>query len=170
MKKKKRAGINCLVPFLFVIYMVLLVWIILFKLQLSIHDLDTVRNINLIPFQNEIGMNFHLKEVLENIGIFIPFGIYLCMFRHEPNFKRKFILILSTSLILEIFQYILAVGGTDITDLITNTCGGMIGIGIYWSAAKIFRGKKRTDTVITVVAAIVTVIVVGGVSVLLISN
>lgn len=82
MKKKKRAGINCLVPFLFAVYMVLLVWIILFKLQLSIHDLDTVRNINLIPFhyENEIGMNFHLKEVLENIGIFIPFGIYLCMF------------------------------------------------------------------------------------------
>lgn len=99
MKKKKRVGINCLVPFLFAIYMVLLVWIILFKLQ-----------------------------------------------------------------------YILAVGGTDITDLITNTCGGMIGIGLYWSAAKIFRGKKRADTVITVVAAIVTVVVVGGVSVLLISN
>lgn len=60
MKKKKRAGINCLVPFLFAVYMVLLVWIILFKLQLSIHDLDTVRNINLIPFhyENEIGMNF----------------------------------------------------------------------------------------------------------------
>lgn len=91
MKKKKRAGINCLVPFLFAVYMVLLVWIILFKLQLSIHDLDTVRNINLIPFhyENEIGMNFHLKEVLENIGIFIPFGIYLCMFRHEPNLKKS---------------------------------------------------------------------------------
>lgn len=171
MKKKKRAGINCLVPFLFAVYMVLLVWIILFKLQLSIHELDTVRNINLIPFhyENEIGMNFHLKEVLENIGIFIPFGIYLCMLKNEPNFKRKFIFIFSTSLILEIFQYILAVGGTDITDLITNTCGGMIGIGLYWSAAKIFRGKKRADTVITVVAAIVTV-VVGGVSVLLILN
>lgn len=172
MKKKKRAGINCLVPFLFAIYMVLLVWIILFKLQLSIHELDTVRNINLIPFhyENEIGMNFHLKEVLENIGIFIPFGIYLCMLKNEPDFKRKFILILSTSLILEIFQYILAVGGTDITDLITNTCGGMIGIGLYWSAAKIFRGKKRADTVITVVAAIVTVVVGGGVSILLVSN
>lgn len=113
---------------------------------------------------------FHLKEVLENIGIFISFGIYLCMIRHEPNFKRKCIFIFSTSLILEVFQYILTVGGTGITDLITNTCGGMIGIGLYWSAAKIFRGKKRADTVITVVAAIVTAVVVGGVSVLLISN
>ena len=172
MKKKKRAGINCFVPFLFAIYMLLLVWIILFKLQLSIHELATVRNINLIPFhyENEIGMNFHLKEVLENIGIFIPFGIYLCMLKNEPDFKKEFILIFSTSLILEIFQYIRAIGGTDITDLITNTCGGMIGIGLYWSATKIFRGKKRADTVITVVAAIVTVVVVGGVSVLLISN
>ncbi|MCI9200998.1 MAG: VanZ family protein [Lachnospiraceae bacterium] len=56
------------------------------------------------------------------------------MIRHEPNFKRKCIFIFSTSLILEVFQYILTVGGTGITDLITNTCGGMTGIGLYWSA------------------------------------
>lgn len=88
---------------------------------------------------------------------------------HESNFKRKCILIFSTSLILEVFQYILTVGGTGITGLITNTCGGMTGIGLYWSAVKIFRGKKA-DTVITVTAFIVTVIAVGGVSGLLISN
>ncbi|MEY8327493.1 VanZ family protein [Lachnospiraceae bacterium 54-11] len=172
MEERKKAGLNCLVPFLFAVYLILLVWIILFKLQLSVHELDRIRSINLIPFyyDNEIGMGFHLKEVLENVAIFIPYGIYLCMLKKEPGFKVKFFLILMTSFILEVLQYILAVGGTDITDIITNTCGGVAGIGIYWSATRIFRGKKRAETVIVVLAAIVTIVVAGGLSVLLIAN
>lgn len=89
MKKREKRGF--LVPFLFIIYIVLLVWIILFKLQFSISGIDKIRSINLIPFhyENEIGMNFHLNEILENAAIFIPLGIYLCMFRHEWNVKAK---------------------------------------------------------------------------------
>ena len=49
---------------------------------------------------------------------------------------------MSGSLILEISQYILAVGRTDVTDLITNTCGGMAGVGLYWLSVKVFRNKK----------------------------
>ena len=61
-----------LVSVLFLIYLALLVWIILFKLQFNINDLDTVRSINLIPFyyDKEIGTVFHLKEVFENLLIF----------------------------------------------------------------------------------------------------
>ena len=53
MKRKS----NCLATILFLIYLALLVWIILFKLQFSISDLDKVRSINLIPFHydKEIG-------------------------------------------------------------------------------------------------------------------
>lgn len=124
MEKEKNNKINYLVPVLFAVYMALLVWIILFKLQFSITELDTIRGINLIPFHydNEVNKTFHLKEILENVLVFVPFGCYLCMLKHEPSFKAKFIVVLSFSLILEISQYLLAVGRTDITDLITNTC------------------------------------------------
>ena len=72
---------NCLATILFLIYLALLVWIILFKLQFSISDLDKVRSINLIPFHydKEIGAAFHLTEELENVLIFVPMGIYLQM-------------------------------------------------------------------------------------------
>lgn len=172
MEGKKEMGRNCLVPFLFAVYLILLVWIILFKLQLSIHEMDRVRSINLIPFyyDNEVGMGLHLKEVLGNVAIFIPYGIYLCMLRNEPESRTKFLIILMTSFILEIFQYILSVGRTDITDIITNTCGGVAGIGIYWSATKILRSKKRADTVIVVLASVVTIMVAGGLAVLLAVN
>ena len=82
----------------------------------------------------------------------------------------KFFLILMTSFIFEVLQYILAIGGTDITDIITNTCGGVTGIGIYWSAIRIFRSRKRTETVIVVFAIVVTILVIGGLSILLIAN
>lgn len=126
----------------------------------------------MIPFyyDNEIGVAFHIKEVLENVLIFIPFGIYLCMLKYSLNNKKKFILILAASVILEISQYILAVGRTDITDVITNTCGGMIGIGLYWLATKILRNENLTNLVITVFAVIATIVVVSGLSILLILN
>lgn len=56
MEKKKTDKLNYLIAVLFVVYMALLVWIILFKLQFSISELDTIRGINLIPFyyDNEV--------------------------------------------------------------------------------------------------------------------
>jgi len=169
---KKREKRSFLVPFLFIVYMVLLVWIILFKLQFSVNEIDKIRSINLIPFhyENEIGMNFHLKEVLENAVIFIPLGIYLCMFKYEWSVKAKFIIILMISLLFEITQYILAVGRTDVTDLITNTCGGMAGVVLYWLSIKVFRNRKQVDFIITILAAVVTAVVSGLLTILLVLN
>lgn len=170
MSKKEKTSF--LVPLLFAIYMVLLVWIIVFKLQFSISELDTCRSINLIPFyyDNEVGVRFHLTEVLENIAIFTPLGIYLCMLKHEPRFFIKMMFILGTSLALEVLQYIFAIGRSDITDLLTNTCGGILGIVIYLVLAKLFRSRNRANKVIIVIASIVTVLVTGGLAVLLIAN
>ena len=170
MKKNEKSGL--LVPLLFAVYLALLIWIILFKLEFSISIIKTNRSINLIPFyyENEIGMGFHLKEVLENTVIFIPLGIYLCMLKHEFRVRAKFILILMISLILEVSQYILAVGRTDVTDLITNTCGGMAGVGLYWLSVKVFHNKKRLDLIITILATVVTVMVIGLLAILLIVN
>ena len=76
MVKKKKIN---MVTTLFFIYCVLLVWIILFKLQFSLNSLDKIRNINLIPFYYENNVSFHFREVIENVIIFIPLGIYLKM-------------------------------------------------------------------------------------------
>ena len=169
---RKREKSNFLVPFLFIIYMVLLVWVILFKLQFSISELDTIRSVNFIPFHydNEIGLGFHLTEVLENVAIFAPLGIYLCMIKPEPKFPVKLMFIVGTSFALEVFQYILSIGRSDITDLITNTCGGLLGIAIYSILVKLFRSRRRTNKFITIIASIVTVLVIGVLAVLLIAN
>lgn len=172
MKKKQNERINYIVPFLFLIYLVLLVWIVLFKLQFSISEIDAIRQINLIPFHydNEIRIELHLKEVLENVAIFIPFGIYLSMLSDARYLKAMVFLISVVSLVLEVVQYILAIGQTDITDLLTNTCGGALGIFLYWLSKKIFRSKRHADLVLTIMAAIVTIVVGGMLIILLIAN
>lgn len=93
---------NVFILSLFILYILLLVWIILFKLQFPISKLDHIRSINLIPFHydNEISIKFHLKEVLENVFIFVPMGIYLCMITHKHKSLQKAAIIFGTSLAL----------------------------------------------------------------------
>ena len=75
MKRKS----NCLATILFLIYLALLVWIILFKLQFSISDLDKVRSINLIPFHydKEVGAAFHLTEAVSYTHLTLPTTPYV---------------------------------------------------------------------------------------------
>lgn len=169
---KKRPPLFWLMAVLFALYLALLVWIILFKLSFSIRELDRIRSINLIPFYyaTAVGARFHLTEVLENVFIFVPFGMYLCMLKPALRFSRKFALILGASFALETAQFILAVGCSDMTDLMTNTFGGILGIGAYSLFVKALGTRERANTIITILAAIVTVLLLCGFSLLLLWN
>ena len=166
MRKKS----HFITPVLFLLYLVLLVWIILFKLQFSIADLDRMREINLIPFYSKEEVSFHATEVLENVLIFVPFGIYLCLIFKKLRFSGKLFLIAGMSVLLELCQYVLAVGRSDVTDLITNVSGGLIGVFLYNTIVRLFHNQKRVDQIIIISATIVTVIVGGGLLFLLAVN
>lgn len=166
MRKKS----HFITPVLFLLYLVLLVWIILFKLQFSIADLDRMREINLIPFYYKEEVSFHATEVLENVLIFVPFGIYLCLIFKKLRFSGKLFLIVGMSVLLELCQYVLAVGRSDVTDLITNVSGGLIGVFLYNTIVRLFHNQKRVDQIIIISATIVTVIVGGGLLFLLAVN
>ena len=166
MRKKS----HFITPVLFLLYLVLLVWIILFKLQFSIADLDRMREINLIPFYYKEEVSFHATEVLEYVLMFVPFGIYLCLIFKKLRFSGKLFLIAGMSVLLELCQYVLAVGRSDVTDLITNVSGGLIGVFLYNTIVRLFHNQKRVDQIIIISATIVTVIVGGGLLFLLAVN
>jgi len=160
------------VPVLFLIYLVLLVWIIVFKLQFSISDLDSARSINLVPFHydKEAGENFHTKEILENLLIFVPMGIYLQMLLFNSKFSMKALAIAGTSLLLEAAQYVLVIGRSDITDLLTNTAGGLLGIALYCIVARLLKKRERTDKLFLILATVASVLVIGLLALLLLAN
>jgi len=167
---KKFKNIN-LEKVLFGIYCLLLVWIILFKLSFSIKDiteLDKIRSINLIPFYYPYEVNSHFSEVVENLLIFIPFGIYLKILNKDN--KRIILYGFLFSLSLEISQFILKVGASDITDLLTNTLGTAIGVLGYCLLEKIFKNKEKINKVLKILALIVTILFCLLMMILLIAN
>lgn len=162
---------NIITKILFGIYILLLIWIILFKTSFSISDfigLSKIRSINLIPFYYPKEVNFHLREVIANILIFIPLGIYLKML--DVNSKKTILYGFIFSIILEISQFILKIGASDITDIITNTSGTMLGVCGYILLEKNLKNKEKTNNALRTFALIFTILFSLLVTLLIISN
>lgn len=154
MKQENR---NTLTIVLFVIYILVLIRIILLKLPFYSEKVDWIREINLIPLLGSIDDNgvINLGEIIGNILVFIPLGIYICMLNSKWPFAKKVIPIIGLTLVFEVIQFVFAIGRTDITDILGNTLGGIIGIGIYTLLFKIFN--NRTIKVINILALTLTV-------------
>ncbi len=157
---------------LFVIYFIILTWVILFKMELDISLLQKMnfRSVNLIPFSASLEINgkIDVSEIILNIIAFIPFGIYFSIMNSRWKFIQKTILFFGVSLFYEVMQYILAIGGSDITDLITNTLGGITGLGIYFLCSKLLG--KNTIKVLNILATVGTVCMVGVLGLLTVVN
>ena len=155
---------------LFAVYFLILVWILLFKMSFSLDELYKNRSINLIPFMGSVIVNgrIYINEIIDNILVFIPIGIYICMLKEDWSILRKISVGFFISLVIEILQFILAIGATDITDLIGNTLGGIIGIGVFYLFSKLF--KNKTNKIINILALIVTILLVSMISILLLAN
>lgn len=154
----------------FGIYFLLLVWLILFKFEIDISKLDTIRRINFIPFYyaDEIGMNFHLEEVIYNMLVFVPLGVYIQFFKPQWSFLVKALLALCVSFIFESLQYIFAIGASDITDIIDNTLGGIAGVLLAKVLGQIF--KEKSITIVNAIGLIIESIAFALLIVLFIAN
>lgn len=151
-------------------YLVALVWIILFKMQFSFSALPHMRSLNLIPFGASVVTNdrLDLSEIILNVIAFVPFGIFLQTLWAEKPFFQKAVPILLTTLALEALQYILAVGASDITDVITNSLGGMLGIALAVLLSKVCR--KNWRKLINLFSLIFAVGLLGLIGMLLVVN
>lgn len=169
MKKNKPFQIT---QFLTILYVILLTWIILFKMQFSLSDLPHFRNLNLIPFGESVIINgkIDFDEIIDNVIAFIPLGMYCCMLKKDWNFWKKVLPIFALSFTYEILQYLFAIGATDITDILTNTSGGIIGIGIYQVFLKVFKKEEKVNKIINVLAIIGTTLLLALILLMLMMN
>jgi glycopeptide antibiotics resistance protein len=143
---------------------------ILFKMQFSIPDMKEGRIINLIPLLGSFDDNGVIRfgEIRNNILAFIPLGIYICMLKAPWSFVKKLLAIVGLTFTFEILQFIFSIGRADITDVLSNTLGGSIGIGIY---ALLFKAlMDKTNKFINVLAAVFTILVLLIVALLLMSH
>lgn len=154
----------------FVMYSALLIWLVLFKLNINIGEMDHYRSVNFIPFyyETEIGFSFHFKEVLYNVFIFIPLGVYINIYKSEWSFLKKTVLCLSVSLLFELTQFVFALGASDVTDIITNTAGGMAGIILCLLLKRLF--PRKYTIIVNVLGFMIEISAIILLAILLIAN
>lgn len=163
---------NKLLLILFGIYLAALTWIILFKMEVSIANLGHVRSMNLIPFGQSMIVNGKpaFSEILQNALAFVPFGIYVSVLFKQWSFPEKFLSFSVVSLIYEVLQYSLAIGRTDITDLIDNCLGGLVGMLIYSIIRKLSPNDAAAERFICICATVMTVGMMVLLALLIVTN
>ncbi|MFV0241187.1 MAG: VanZ family protein [Lacrimispora sphenoides] len=149
----------------FICYILLLIKI-LFLSRVSLlelfHSQRTIsRSINLIPFHSimeyisggsENLKRFAFGNVVGNVAIFVPFGIYLPLFKNDKRVMTNLLFIFLVSLLVEIVQGLFGIGASDIDDVILNCLGGWIGILGYKFSILLVRDEKKVRTTITILS------------------
>jgi len=144
---------------LFVTYLIGLFWILLFKLGVHFSYMGNERSINLIPFSEPLIINGKIDfgEMIMNVLIFVPIGMYSGIIFKRWIIEKRLFLFFLISLIIEGFQFIMAIGAFDITDIINNTLGGIIGLMIYIGIEKVFKNSFKAQKFINTIATIGTI-------------
>lgn len=144
MKSKKTGNIifhNILLYAVFGVYIFILLAFLFFKAS-------SLQAVNLVPFHSITDYLFNdgtlsLGNVLGNVVLFLPPGIYLTLFNRTKKITINTLWIVLISVAVEILQYVMRVGVTDIDDVLLNGLGGFLGIIIFKIIYKIFKNKTR---------------------------
>lgn len=124
------------------------------------------RSYNLIPFQmiweyasgsNHLRSSFAVSNILGNVVVFIPFGLFLQTIRKHKTFWKGVLIVLATTVAIEAIQYLFGLGASDIDDVLLNTCGGMVGMLVYRLFRRAFKDEAHTKVAVTVAALVIGV-------------
>ena len=154
----------------FVVYLMLLAWIVLWKLEATwIGEAAGLwRPLKLVPFvaNGDAGASAPI-EVVINLVIFVPFGLFMGALAATWGWWKAAGMFLGASLVLETVQHLISTGSFDTTDLIVNTAGGLLGYAIFAALRNRLGGRTpvvmaRTCVVITALALVAVVAFVAS--------
>ncbi len=154
-----------LLKLIFLIYLILLTKIILFKYPL--HTLSEayqtnsfemiqqrLKTANFIPFQtieNYLRHFFSLKvaqiNIFANIFAFLPLGFFAPIILKKFNKTLKVLtLAILVSLFYESIQLLFGIGTFDVDDLILNTFGALLGFILFKTAVSLKKKFKKLNS------------------------
>ncbi|MDQ0261635.1 VanZ family protein [Sinomonas atrocyanea] len=121
------------------------------------------RSLNLIPFASiaEIVSSHSsgtgrvaFANIAGNILIFIPLGFYVSWLRQRAAAWTTMLTVAVASAAVEVIQGVLAVGASDIDDVILNSVGGMLGVVAFRLLSATVRGQSLVRTAMAVVSVV----------------
>lgn len=132
------------------LYLWILLWIVCLKLgraemlrtnYINLSQLNLRERFlwDIVPFYTRQNHTVQRLEFVANSLIFAPFGVLFNYLFKKKNVVRDAFLCFLLSLAIEVFQLFTLLGGFATVDLIMNTLGYFVGLGLYYL---IF--KKRT--------------------------
>jgi len=126
------------------------------------------RPIKLVPFvpSGDAGAS-EPREVIANVLLFVPFGLYLGLLAPSWQWWKSAGVFAGASLVLEITEHMLSTGSFDTTDVIANTAGGLVGLGVLAILRR--RLHTRTSEVMLRVSLVGTVLAVVAVMIFIAS-
>ncbi len=156
---------------IYIFYFLLMSKILLFKnvppSEIFGSDRDISRTLAIIPFQsimkyyNSGNLWASVLNVIGNVVIFIPFGVYLKLYTKNKSSKKAITTVFWTSLIVEVVQFVLDIGIADIDDIILNAIGGIIGVWVYNLLKLIFKDDKSVKNVLILLVFLTLVVYAG---------
>lgn len=148
---------------LLAVYLIVLFWTIVLKFNIQFPQRGNLRGVNLIPYGGDFlpSTSFELGELLLNILIFIPLGLYAGILFKNWSIGKKILISFFTSLLFEVLQFIYRIGIFDTADLINNTLGGAIGLLIYLGAENAFDDTVKARKLINTVSLTGTTLLVS---------
>ncbi|WP_162342681.1 VanZ family protein [Cyclobacterium salsum] len=157
-EKNLRTGLaaNTLTTALFIIYGIALVWILILKLGVQFSYMEN-RNTNFIPFNEPVILT---SENILNVLIFMPLGIYAGALFTRWIFGKKLLFLFLLSFLVEGLQYLFRIGAFDVTDLMTNTLGGVIGLLVFSVLERAFQNGIRAQKFINFLAVPATALLI----------
>lgn len=137
----------------------------LFQVVTFQYDVSWATN-NFIPFKEILRYNItsrlFFKNVLGNMILFLPFGLFTSYYLKVEKINIPLILTLIASISIEVVQ--LCIGRVfDVDDIILNVVGGLLGYYIYCIAKIIFNRLPRfcrSEWFLNILAIIVLIITV----------
>lgn len=129
---------------IFIVYILLLLRITLFRSDFGTHPLFRDGQVLWIPFTSTVkyfrySFTFFLYIFVGNIIWFVPLGMLLPMLTGCGKWAILYSFLLS--LAIETGQFIFGTGVTEVEDLILNTLGGAMGYGVLTGILSL-RQKK----------------------------
>lgn len=104
----------------------------------------------LTPFWKEFDPSWgYWKNVIKNIGGFVPLGFFFCAYFSLKPFSKRAALLTTilgalVSITIEVLQAYLPTRDSGMTDIITNTFGTWVGVMLYrYVAARGFLAKQE---------------------------
>ena len=124
------------------------------------------RSVNLDPLRTIRGYwgggttifrGFALGNVVGNVVLFVPLGIYLPLLRKDKRLIPNWLIAIGASAVAECIQWMLGIGAADVDDIILNGLGALIGIIGYKLLSVILRDERKARAVVAVLSVLIGV-------------